>query len=88
MGRKYVKEMVPAENVYELTRYYRYSKANPGFVHIITTAKRYNFFKNLRYYISMYKYDQDPENFVMRRHGNAKKPTAAIYHRTDVSVFN
>ena len=55
VGRKYVKETLSPENVYKLTRQCRYSKSNPGFVHIIATAKRQKFLKNLHYYILMYK---------------------------------
>ena len=35
----------------------------------------------------MYKNEQEPQNFIMSRHGNAQKLTAAIYHRTYATVL-
>ena len=67
-------------NVYEVQRIYRYSKWNPTFVHHIITAKQ---FMRVTHYISTYKNELPEENFVMSCHGNACKPTAAAYHRTD-----
>ena len=45
VGRKHVKKTVSPKNACELTRQYRYSKSNPGFVHIIATAKRCKLWK-------------------------------------------
>ena len=45
VGRKHVKKTVSPKNACELTRQYRYSKSNPGFVHIIATTKRCRLWK-------------------------------------------
>lgn len=75
--------------MYELTRTYRRSVANPGFVHITMTVKKYKYLKNNKYYIAIYKWDKNAEKeaFAMLRHGNASKSAAATYYQTDPEVL-
>ena len=53
LGRCYAKQNVGPNDVYELQRTYRYNKANPGFLHILVTAKKHNPLHPLKWYISM-----------------------------------
>ena len=41
-GRHYVKQNVDPNDVYEMQRTFRYSKANQGFLRILVTAKKQN----------------------------------------------
>ena len=81
LGRRYIKENVDSSDVYELTRTYRHSKANQGFVYMLVTAKRYGHLRPLKYYISMYQWEKHSieEIFFVPRHGNATKSTASGY---------
>ena len=87
VARGYEKTYVPLTNIYEVERTYRYSKWNESFVHLIITAKRYLHLRSMSHYITAYKNDKPVESFLMSRHGNASKPTAPEYHRTDKNTL-
>ena len=87
-----MKTYVDDGSVCELTRIYRKNKANPEFVHMIVTVRKKNKKDSEKYYITSYRVNSTEsqenfeENFKVPRHGNALKPTAASYYRTDKKV--
>ena len=95
VGSGYKRAYIENEDVFELSREYRQSKANPTFSHMIATARRYNETSLQQYYVTCYRWMDgenqenlsNEENFVLPRHGNAVKPTAAVYYRTDSKVL-
>ena len=90
---EYIRNHVEDKDVYELTRSYRRNKANYQLTHIIITVRQKDKKDAEKYYVSSYRVDssEDPDefeiNFKIPRHGNAVKPTAATYFRTDKSVL-
>ena len=88
-----MKTYVDDGSVYELTRIYRKNKANPELVHMIVTVRKKNKKDSEKYYITSYRVSSTEsqenfkENFKVPRHGNALKPTAASYYRTDKKVL-
>ena len=85
----YRKEIVPANEIYELKREYHTSKSNPKFSRAITTIKGYAE-KELRpFYVVTYKWaDGADQRFDLPRHRNATKPTSGQYYRKDPSLFS
>lgn len=91
LGARYKKEFVKADEVYELQRQYRVSKSNNGFSNIIVTIRKVEQEKIEDYYLLIYRWNDDckinEENFVLERHGNAKKPHAPTYFRQNPSLM-
>ena len=89
----YVKTYVDDGSVYELTRIYRKNKANPELVHMIVTVRKKKNKDSEKYYVTSYRVSSTEsqenfeENFKVPKHGNALKPTAASYCRTDKKVL-
>eukprot|EP00112_Aurelia_sp_Birch-Aquarium-sp1_P016153 Seg3637.1 transcript_id=Seg3637.1/GoldUCD/mRNA.D3Y31 product="hypothetical protein" protein_id=Seg3637.1/GoldUCD/D3Y31 len=88
----YEKQYVPEAHVYELCRTYRKNKANPALTHMIVTARRKDKKDIEKHYVSSYRVHGEygetlEENFIMPRHGNATRPTAAKYFRTEKKVL-
>ena len=76
------------DDIYALKKEYRKSKANSNFQHIFAYVHKYNekeWCSN--YYVSCYSWKGKEEAFTTPRHGNAKKPTAAEYFRTEPNVL-
>ncbi len=92
-GTVYDRVVVPNHDVYELTRTYRKNKANPALQHMIVTARRKDKKEPEQFYISSYRLDVNidgqefEEAFKLPSHGNATKPAAASYFRTDTNVL-
>ena len=85
VGRKYEKIPVPPSEVYLLTRVYRQNKNNPSFLQMIAIARRGDHKEPNPYYYMSYRWNDCDNNsdreFIISRHGNAKKPHAPIYAR-------
>mgnify|MGYP001800289267 CR=1 FL=1 len=87
-AKGYRRDYVPENEDFELTRFYRASKWNPTFTRTIATVKGVQE-KELRpFYLVMYKWTEGKKEFVIQRHGNAKKPTSSSYFRKDPEVFS
>lgn len=82
----YKKDYVLQEEVYELTRYYKTSKANPSFSRTIITVKAVKEREPKPWYLVLYKWAGGPKEFILQRHGNAMKPTASAYFQKDPVV--
>ena len=99
-GSKYQRQYLDSkEDVYTLRREYRKGKHNPRFYHVLATISRYGEDKWCNnYYMSCYFWkdnerhswkDGTPDEiFFTPRHGNAKKPTAPAYFKTEPAVLN
>ena len=74
----YRKEIVPANEIYELKQEYHTSKSNPKFSRAITTIKGYAEKEPRPFYVVTYQWaDGADQRFDLPRHGNATKPTVA-----------
>ena len=91
-GRTYIKKYLDdPKNVYELTRSYRRSVANPGFVHIIVTVKKYKYLKNNKYFITMYKWDKNEDKLSRQIYENINTSTAnsvSMEVRNPMQIYN
>ena len=89
-GNKYTKIFVKPENVYVLIRRYRQSKFNPEFTNMIGTVRPILQHAIMDFYAVIYKWKEgscnNRGNFLMPRHGNAKRPTVSPYYRQDPSL--
>lgn len=87
-SKNYRKEIVPANEIYELKREYHTSKSNPKFSRAITTIKGYAEKEPRPFYVVTYKWaDGVDQRFDLPRHGNATKPTSRQYYRKDPTLF-
>ena len=77
---------------FELFREYRESKANPNFNDVTAYVKKFSTSIISDFYVSLnYRKKgaaSQNEDFLIPRHGNAKKPTAAAYYRTDIQTIS
>ena len=88
-GNSYVKQFVSTQKIYDVTRRYRQSKFNPGFTNTIVTVRPMSTGRDERYYLVSYKWNTEPtDDFILTRHGNAKKPSASSYYRQDPSIHH
>ena len=91
-SKGYRKEIVPANEIYELKREYHTSKSNPKFSRAITTIKGYAEKEPRPFYVVTYKWsngaDQRFDLPDLPRHGNTTKPTSGQYYRKDPSLFS
>ena len=88
----YEKRFVGANCVYQLQRQYRYSKSNK-FYNMIAVIKRADANEPYQHYLYLSRWmnqdkDEEDTEFVVERHGNAKKNHAAAYYRKDASVLH
>ena len=76
-----------SDDVFELFREYRASKSNPNFNHVTAYVKKFSSSIISDFYVSLYYWKEETvlqnEDILIPRHGNAKKPTAVAYYRTD-----
>lgn len=84
----YIRKYVDEENVYCLTRHYRYSKSN-NFSNMIATVRCVkNSVPPNKYYLYLNRWIGDQsEIFNIERHGNATKPHVNAYYKKDKSVL-
>ena len=88
-SKNYRKEIVPANEIYELKREYHTSKSNPKFSWAITTIKGYAEKEPRPFPFVTYKWaDGADHSFDLPRNGNATKPTSGQYYRKDPSLFS
>ena len=91
-GATYKKINIESDDVFELFREYRESKANPNFNHVTAYVKKFSTSIISDFYVSLYYWKEGTasqnEDFLIPRHGNAKKPTAAAHYRTDSQTIN
>ena len=77
---------------FELFREHRESKANPNFNDVTAYVKKFSTSIISDFYASLYYRKKGTasqnEDFLIPRHGNAKKPTAAAYYRTDSQTIS
>ena len=78
-GATYKKINIESDDVFELFREYRESKANPNFNHVTAYVKKFSTSIISDFYVSLYYWKEGTasqnEDFLIPRHGNAKKPT-------------
>ena len=92
-GATYKKINVESDGVFESFREYRENKANPNFNHVTAYVKKFSTSIISDFYVSLYYWKEGTasqnEDFLIPRHGNAKKKTiAATYYRTDSQTIN
>ena len=86
-GNKFSKEFVPRTKIYDVTRKYRQSKYNPGFNNTIATVRLKSTGETIKYYLVSYKWNGPPvTEFLVPRHGNARKPSVSSFYRQDPCV--
>ena len=77
---------------FELFREHRESKANANFNDVTAYVKKFSTSIISDFYVSLYYRKKGTasqnEDFLIPRHGNAKKPTAAAYYRTDSQTIS
>ena len=91
-GATYKKINIESDDVFELFREYRESKANLNFNHVPAYVKKFLTSIISDFYMSLYYWKEatasQNEDFSIPRHGNAKKPTVAAYYRTDSQTIS
>ena len=91
-GATYKKINIESDDVFEIFREYRESKANPNFNHVTAYVKKFSTSIISDFYVSLYYWKEGTasqnEDFLIPRHGNAKKTIAATYYRTDSQTIN
>ena len=88
-SKGYRKEIVPANEIYELKREYHTSKSNPKFSRAITTIKGYAENEPRPVYVVTYKWANGADKrFDLPWHRNATKPTSGQYYSKDPSLFS
>ena len=93
VGRSYKDVFVSTDDVYKLSRYYRFSKSIPGLKMMVVTTESYDG-KKCPYFCVVYSLDDDTEDEVkeircLPPHGNSKQPTefSQPYVRTSSAVL-
>eukprot|EP00794_Sanderia_malayensis_P013682 gene13682-biopygen10980 len=90
VGSKYEKKFVRPCDVYQLTRTYRQNKCNPEFVQMFATVRQADHKDEDPYYLMSYNWKNGDENaeknFVLSRHGNAKRPHATTYMKQNPAI--
>ena len=83
----YKPEFVSEEDIYELTRHYRFSKHNPSFSRTTITVRRKPTTDLKPSYSVMYKWNDNKacHDFIMSQHGNSAKPSCTAYFKKDLS---
>ena len=91
-GATYKKINFESGDVFGLFRKYRESKANQNFNHVTAYVKKFSTSIISDFYVSLYYWKEGTasqnEDFLIPRHSNAKKPTAAAYYTTDSQTIN
>ncbi|XP_065060451.1 uncharacterized protein LOC135687737 [Rhopilema esculentum] len=90
IGTKYEKVHVHASEVYLLTRIYRQNKNNPSFLQMFATVRRADCKDPNPFYYMSYRWNNSgrisDQEFVVSRHGNAKKPHTSLYVRQNIAT--
>ena len=88
-GATYKKPNIASDDVFKLYREYRDSKANPNFNHVTAYVKKFSTSIISDFYASLYYWKEETasqnEDFLILRHGNTKKPTAAATDSQTIS---
>ena len=69
---------------------YKRSKYNPDFLRTIVSVRACEEKDPKPYYLIIYRWTKEGlghENFVLRRHGNATRPTTSAYYRKDPKLL-